>query len=373
MDRRRALTQRPASNEGIIPFLSNQSLSHEPLICLRLLNDLAMLSESGNSSNNKELQCWAHAASKLAAYRDTYNNQGTLEAMARVNRSISAWPAMSGENGEPLESLETVKATYKKLSSGLTEIKDAAELEAKTIEETLEALSVLIAIRKAPENVMNQGATEKRNKRNRGSSPSSAPATPVPTPINKITLNVKSDRDRTSESPVAQPAQPFKSDAKARSKFYGKQLPLQENRKVAFHQPSTTGEASTWILAVVTRCLNQEKNRYEVQDVEPQEDGQPGLRYTSNLKTMIPLPDPEAAPTDPSHPNAYPIFNAGSTVMALYPDTSCFYRAVVTEVIPAPREGKIHFAKQAYRLRFEDDDDQIHAVPAQWVVEWPGS
>lgn len=68
---------------------------------------------------------------KLNACRDTYDNPTTVEAMARVNRSISAWPTMSGENGEPLESFETIKATYKKLSSGLTEIKEAAELEAK--------------------------------------------------------------------------------------------------------------------------------------------------------------------------------------------------------------------------------------------------
>lgn len=53
--------------------------------------------------------------------------------MQRVNRSISAWPAVSGENGEPLEAFETVKATYKKLSSGLTEIRDAAEIEAKYV------------------------------------------------------------------------------------------------------------------------------------------------------------------------------------------------------------------------------------------------
>ncbi len=35
------------------------------------------------------------------------------------------------------------------------------------------------------------------------------------------------------------------------------------------------------------------------------------------------------------HLNAYPEFPAGSTVMALYPDTSCFYRA---EVIASPRD-----------------------------------
>lgn len=54
-----------------------------------------------------------------------------MDAMNRVNRSIAAWPFSIGENGEPLESFETIKATYKKLSSGLTEIKEAAELEAK--------------------------------------------------------------------------------------------------------------------------------------------------------------------------------------------------------------------------------------------------
>jgi SAGA-associated factor 29 len=50
---------------------------------------------------------------------------------------------------------------------------------------------------------------------------------------------------------------------------------------------------------------------------------------------MIPLPDPDASPGNPSHINAYPEFTAGSTVMALYPDTSCFYRA---EVIQGPRD-----------------------------------
>lgn len=26
-----------------------------------------------------------------------------------------------------------------------------------------------------------------------------------------------------------------------------------------------------------------------------------------------------------------------------------------------------------YKLKFEDDDNQEHAVAAQWVVEWPGT
>ena len=119
--------------------------------------------------------------------------------------------------------------------------------------------------------------------------------------------------------------------------------------------------------------------------------------YNTTLRAIIPLPDPNAPPDSASHLNAYPEFTARSTVMALYPDTSCFYRA---EVIESPRDiiakvrrvrlntnspccsnpslaesqggpGGKH-AVPMYRLKFEDDDDQEHLVQAHWVVEWPG-
>lgn len=57
--------------------------------------------------------------------------------------------------------------------------------------------------------------------------------------------------------------------------------------------------------------------------------------YNTTLRAIIPLPDPNAPPTSASHVNAYPEFPTGSTVMALYPDTSCFYRA---EVIATPKD-----------------------------------
>ena len=60
--------------------------------------------------------------------------------------------------------------------------------------------------------------------------------------------------------------------------------------------------------------------------------------YNTTLRAIIPLPDPDAPPDSPSHLNAYPEFPARSTVMALYPDTSCFYRA---EVIASPKEMQV--------------------------------
>lgn len=57
--------------------------------------------------------------------------------------------------------------------------------------------------------------------------------------------------------------------------------------------------------------------------------------YNTTLRAIIPLPDPNAPPTSAAHLNAYQEFPTASTVMALYPDTSCFYRA---EVIASPKD-----------------------------------
>jgi SAGA-associated factor 29 len=66
--------------------------------------------------------------------------------------------------------------------------------------------------------------------------------------------------------------------------------------------------------------------------------------YTASLRAIIPLPDPTAPPGSPAHVSSYQEFPAGSTVMALYPDTSCFYRA---EVIATPKDlqppGRVSF------------------------------
>lgn len=81
---------------------------------------------------------------------------------------------------------------------------------------------------------------------------------------------MKLDRDRASEGTTPPPQLPFKTDTKARHRFYAKQLPLQEGRKVAFHPPNTSGaevDENTWILAVIMRCINQEKHRWGFRDL----------------------------------------------------------------------------------------------------------
>ncbi|KAF5369566.1 hypothetical protein D9758_002686 [Tetrapyrgos nigripes] len=319
-------------------------------------------------ASSEEIDCWSHATTSLSALSGIYSSPATVETIGRVNRLISAWPP---DDTLPAEGLDGVRTIYKKLASGLEQIQVSSGQETKAIEDALEHLGVLIALREAPEHV----ATDKRiNKRPRAPSPSGTPV-PVSQPSNRNMSITLPARASVGPSPV-----PFSREPKARRAALEKQLPLQEGRKVAFHPPPNKANGATesddnWILAVVTKCINADKNRYEVHDPEPQESGDPGGKYNTTLRSIIPLPDLSAPVGSPSSLAAYREFTAGSTVMALYPDTSCFYRA---EVIATPREMQPQGRAApsyvpTYKVKFEDDDNQEHLVSAQWVVEWPGN
>ncbi|KAF8645161.1 hypothetical protein AX16_007989 [Volvariella volvacea WC 439] len=311
-------------------------------------------------ASTEELGCWSRAAGSLQSLSLKYPSSTTLDTIDRVNRLMNGWPT---DDTLPAEGIDGVKAVHKKLVSNLQGIQAAAKEEAKAIDEAIELVGVLIALRKAPESL----PPDKR-KRPRAASPSG--------PVGGSAANNRGvSITLPARGSVGPPSSQFPRGPSGRKEA---KLPLQEGRKVAFHPPpskSGTGdtEENTWILAIVTKCID--KNRYQVQDAEPQEDGQPGLVYDTKLSAIIPLPDPDAAPGSISHVNSYPEFPAGSAVLALYPDTSCFYRA---EVIATPREmqstGRAALSSKhipTYKLKFEDDDNQEHTVPAQWVVEWP--
>ncbi|KIJ64434.1 hypothetical protein HYDPIDRAFT_132292 [Hydnomerulius pinastri MD-312] len=328
---------------------------------------------STRPASSEEIEYWSHATKSLGTLSSIYASPSSVETIGRVNRLIAAWPT---DDSLATEGYDTLKANYKRLSSALKEVRRNAEDEIKALDDAAELVTVLIGLRKASETV----TQEKRNKRPRPPSPSPSSTAVAAGSAPRATAQAAPARSSTGPTPAI----PFSRDPKARREALAKQLPLQEGRKVAFHPPAgktadggnADADENTWILAVITKCINQDKNRYEVQDAEPQEDGQPGQCYNTTLRAIIPLPDPTAPPNSAAHLNAYQEFPAGSTVMALYPDTSCFYRA---EVIASPKDlqppgGRGVSSKHIsmYKLKFEDDDDQEHSVLAQWVVEWPG-
>lgn len=98
-------------------------------------------------------------------------------------------------------------------------------------------------------------------------------------------------------------------------------------------------EEENWILAEVVE-FNHNTDKYDVDDIDA-EEGQE--RYSLNKNSVVPLPLWRANPL--TDPNA--IFPKDSLVLALYPQTTCFYRGVVSEAPTTPQED--------YLILFEDN------------------
>jgi len=109
------------------------------------------------------------------------------------------------------------------------------------------------------------------------------------------------------------------------------------NDKVAARVKSSDGEEN-WILAEVVSWVTA-TNKYEVDDIDAEEGKE---RHVLSKRRIIPLPLKKANPeTDPEA-----LFQKGTLVMALYPQTTCFYKALVHDPPKKPQDE--------YSVLFED-------------------
>ncbi|KAJ0426635.1 SAGA complex component [Aspergillus carlsbadensis] len=95
------------------------------------------------------------------------------------------------------------------------------------------------------------------------------------------------------------------------------------------------------------------KKRYDVQDPEPNENGEQGAVYKTTAASLIPIP---------RMGSTLPSFAVGKQVLARYPDTTTFYRAEV-----------MGLKKDTYRLKFEgEEDDKEMEVDRRFVLDIAG-
>ncbi|KAK8858841.1 hypothetical protein IAR55_003071 [Kwoniella newhampshirensis] len=247
--------------------------------------------------------------------------------------------------------------------------------------------------------VSTPGSASGGSKRKRKTSFSISPAPPSNISV-QTTNNIELGQPLSTSSinGTARSSTPMSREAtgKHRRELYSDQLPLQPGRKVAFKLPAnkskaegggdglTTGGSGgvggasggdDWILATVKRCLG-DRMRYEVQDVDD------GNAYNTTLRSIIPLPDPTSPTHLSSHPSNLEDFPRDSQVLALYPDTTSFYRAtVISAPIPGTGNGlgvkggngraEPGAKKGVYRLVFVDDDENVSEVQKDDVVAFP--
>jgi len=149
---------------------------------------------------------------------------------------------------------------------------------------------------------------------------------------------------------------------------------LPEKTKVAARMSGgVKGQPDEWILAVVQK-YNSGSSKYVVLDVDAGDDplglsGGGAKQHTIPARYVIALPTSE-----PSHYSAYNEFKVGSTVLALYPDTTCFYKAYV-HTPPSQLETNAQ-GRRDYMIEFEDESeitgrsDPIR-VPQKYTLRLP--
>ncbi|WFD35032.1 hypothetical protein MCUN1_001878 [Malassezia cuniculi] len=270
-----------------------------------------------------------------------------------------------------LRALDTARAAsisaYEHASGGkdaTSDIERSILEEKRAIAAASEQLASLIALRQST-----NGESHLTDNRRRKRKADDSQQSPPPDDDHRRTGDPRKQRAGGPKRVSSQPASDDKRE----------QL-LQRGRKVAFRQPprkSSVGglaeEGEVWILATVIECINNDWNRYVVQDAEDEQSG-PYVAadriWNTTRKSIIPLPtNTDTLPAEPYQP--------GHRVLALYPDTSCFYGATVKGGGP-PSATKNRAPKRdadslnaLYDVMFDDDGADIKKVPAYLVVERP--
>ncbi|KAH0562479.1 hypothetical protein GP486_002836, partial [Trichoglossum hirsutum] len=128
---------------------------------------------------------------------------------------------------------------------------------------------------------------------------------------------------------------------------------LKVGTEVAFRNNKHKGLDGEFIQCTVISVVGDGvKKRYEIQDPEPDDNGNPGQIYKASAAYIIPIP--------PSSVNlaSLPDFQKGKQVLARYPETTTFYKA---EVMGMKKTATGYFC----RLRFEGEEEKDREVEVE--------
>ncbi|KAK1756680.1 SAGA-associated factor 29 [Echria macrotheca] len=120
-------------------------------------------------------------------------------------------------------------------------------------------------------------------------------------------------------------------------------------------KPTNTNESTEWMMGRVQQVLGEGKaRRYKVQDADPDLPPDQRVEFRTSASSMIPIP---AAGTE------LPNLEKGKTVLALYPDSTTFYKAEVMGT-----DGPT--GKVSLRFEGEENSGTLQLVERRYVVEY---
>jgi SAGA-associated factor 29 len=336
---------------------------------------------NNGSGHGEEVQLWDSAKEKFHELITNINNESdNLQDILELDKRAAAAQRNGGNpTSSDLNKLETHCRTGVRLS----------DLNSNNIKSLIEQLTILKGVQQAKEAASESVAATASGSRSTAASRRDAAArqdttssiydfdaagdSPVPSPISSSTRKF-GDRgsNRDSMPPKADSAEPqgtssaggaapsvnsaISAGAAAAAALSRGKVIFSKGDEVAFKPKQPKGETSTdWILGQVTQVQGEGKTRrYKVLDIEP-DDMSKQKEYTSSATNMIPITGKAQAATLPN-------WEAGKIVLALYPQTTTFYKA---EVMSADPDGKVN-------LRFEGENDSttMQQVERRFVIEY---
>jgi SAGA-associated factor 29 len=116
-------------------------------------------------------------------------------------------------------------------------------------------------------------------------------------------------------------------------------------------------DEENWIMAEVIN-YSHHTQKYEVHDID--EEQKP--RHILSKRRVIPLPLFRANPETDAHA----LFQKGTVVMALYPQTTCFYKAIINDLpASASKDYEVLFEDSTYPNGYSDP----MFVPQRFVIK----
>ena len=320
---------------------------------------------NGNNSHGEEAQIWESCKSQLAEIVSGINAENdNLSELVDMDKKVGAMDAEKIPN-DSLKMMEQLCRNGVKFS-------EANISSLKAVTEQLKIMRAVIVAKEQAE-AGAAGPTGKRNARDSAAAAAAAASlydfdgagdSPVPSPIANSSRKYgdrSSNRDRDSLPPKAESVEPQGptgaggAGSAAAAAANKSKVVFAKGDAVAF-KPKAGGEGvADWILGEVAQVLGEGKSRrYKVLDIEP-DDQSKQKEYRTSASSMIPI-------TPESQASTLKGWEAGQTVLALYPNTTTFYKA---EVHSMDGQGRVD-------LKFEGENDSttLQQVERRFVIEY---
>ncbi|KOS22756.1 SAGA-associated factor 29 [Escovopsis weberi] len=352
--------------EDLGPYYNN-SQSH---------NNMSQRNRSGRGSNRnngnahgEEVHIWESCKAQMGEIVQGINSENNnLAKLVDMDKAAGKMDA----DKVPTEALKQIE----QLCRNGVKFSESNVASLKVVMEQLKILRAVVVAKEQSEAQAAAGPSKRASTRDSAAAASAAAASslydfdgtgdsPVPSPMAGSSSRKHGDRgsnrDRDSIPPKADSVEPQGSASGAGGSAGGgagkSKVVFSKGDAVAFKPKAANGEqASDWILGEVAQVVGENKSRrsYRVLDIEP-DDQSKQKEYRSSANNMIPITPEDQA-------GALKDYEAGHVVLALYPNTTTFYKA---EVHSMAANGKVD-------LKFEGENDSttLQQVERRFVIEY---